>query len=107
MTEQLAPVALPEVRRTWLPMMIIALGQAQMSFNVNALPVSLEGIVAEFDAGADDCRHDDRKFHRRGRLTLGILVASAALRLPLLTRLGAIPPEPQQAGPVAANPIPA
>ena len=31
-------------------MTIIALGQAQMSFNVNALPVSLGGIVAEFDA---------------------------------------------------------
>jgi len=44
------PFAITENRRSWLPMAVIALGQAQMSFNVNALPVSLGGIVAEFDA---------------------------------------------------------
>jgi predicted MFS family arabinose efflux permease len=35
-------------RESWLPMVIIALGQAQMSLNINALPVSIGGIVAEF-----------------------------------------------------------
>jgi predicted MFS family arabinose efflux permease len=35
-------------RRSWTPMLIIAMGQAQMSLNINALPVSLGGIVAEF-----------------------------------------------------------
>ena len=35
-------------RESWLPMLIIAMGQAQMSLNINALPVSIGGIVAEF-----------------------------------------------------------
>ena len=39
-------------RTSWLPMTIIAMGQAQMSLNVNALPVSIGGIVADFDAPA-------------------------------------------------------
>src|SRR5215510_14942151 len=38
-----------EVRDSWLPMIVIAMGQALMSFNVNALPVSIGGIVASFD----------------------------------------------------------
>ena len=38
-----------ETRRPWLPMLIIAMGQAQMSLNINALPVSIGGIVAEFE----------------------------------------------------------
>ena len=36
-------------RETWLPMLIIGMGQAQMSLNINALPVSIGGIVAEFE----------------------------------------------------------
>ena len=39
-------------RPSWLPMTIIAMGQAQMSLNVNALPVSIGGIVADFNAPA-------------------------------------------------------
>ena len=35
---------------SWLPMLIIALAQIQMGFNVSALPVSIGGIVEEFDA---------------------------------------------------------
>jgi MFS family permease len=34
---------------SWLPMIIIALAQIQMSFNVSALPVSIGAIVEEFD----------------------------------------------------------
>lgn len=37
-----------EVRESWVPMIAIALGQAIMSFNVAALPVSLSGMVASF-----------------------------------------------------------
>ena len=33
---------------SWLPMAAIAMGQAQMSWNINALPVSIGGISAEF-----------------------------------------------------------
>jgi predicted MFS family arabinose efflux permease len=36
------------VRSSWLPMAAIAMGQAQMSWNINALPVSVGGISAEF-----------------------------------------------------------
>jgi predicted MFS family arabinose efflux permease len=35
-------------REPRLPMIVIAMGQAQMSLNINALPVSIGGIVAEF-----------------------------------------------------------
>src|SRR5262245_4533245 len=38
-----------EGRDSWLPMIVIAMGQALMSFNVNALPVSIGGLVASFD----------------------------------------------------------
>jgi len=37
-----------EERTSWLPMAAIAMGQAQMSGNINALPVSIGGISAEF-----------------------------------------------------------
>ncbi|WP_165943300.1 MFS transporter [Roseicella aquatilis] len=37
-----------EQRESWVPMIAIALGQAIMSFNVAALPVSLSGMVASF-----------------------------------------------------------
>jgi MFS family permease len=36
-------------RASWLPMLIIALAQIQMGFNVSALPVSIGGIVEDFD----------------------------------------------------------
>jgi MFS family permease len=37
---------------SWLPMIIIMLAQIQMAFNVNALPVSIGGIVEDFDTPA-------------------------------------------------------
>ena len=37
-----------EAKTSWLPMAAIAMGQAQMSWNINALPVSIGGISAEF-----------------------------------------------------------
>ena len=37
-----------EEKVSWLPMAAIAMGQAQMSWNINALPVSIGGISAEF-----------------------------------------------------------
>lgn len=37
-----------EVKESWIPMIAIALGQAMMSFNVAALPVSLGGMVQSF-----------------------------------------------------------
>jgi len=40
----------PVPARPWLPMVVIAMGQAQMSLNINALPVSIGGIVADFHA---------------------------------------------------------
>lgn len=43
--------ALPadEARDPWLPMVVIAMGQMLMSFNVAALPVSMRGMVESFD----------------------------------------------------------
>lgn len=38
-----------EVKQSWFPMVIIGMGQTQMSLNINALPVSIGGIVAEFN----------------------------------------------------------
>ncbi|MDC7784395.1 MFS transporter [Rhodoplanes sp. TEM] len=38
-----------EARRSWVPMIAIALGQVLMSFNVAALPVAMGGMVASFD----------------------------------------------------------
>ena len=35
-------------RESWVPMIAICLGQAIMSFNVAALPVSMSGMVASF-----------------------------------------------------------
>ena len=35
-------------RTSWLPMAAIAMGQAQMSWDINALPISIGGISAEF-----------------------------------------------------------
>ena len=39
-----------EVRDSWLPMIVIAMGQALMSFNVAAIPVSMGGMVESFNA---------------------------------------------------------
>ena len=38
-----------EARDSWLPMIVIAMGQMLMSFNVAALPVSMGGMVESFD----------------------------------------------------------
>src|SRR5262249_16993212 len=38
------------LQSSWLPMLVIAMAQILMSFNINALPVSIGGIVASFDA---------------------------------------------------------
>ncbi len=48
--ESKTPVS-PEtvLKASWLPMLIIALAQIQMGFNVSALPVSIGAIVEEFD----------------------------------------------------------
>ena len=40
--------AATDEKTSWLPMAAIAMGQAQMSWNINALPVSIGGISAEF-----------------------------------------------------------
>ena len=47
--DAVAMTAEREPLRSWLPMIVIAMGQAQMSLNINALPVSIGGIVAEFN----------------------------------------------------------
>ncbi|MFO0948514.1 MAG: MFS transporter [Planctomycetota bacterium] len=39
-----------EIRDSWLPMVVIAMGQALMSFNVAAIPVSMGGMVESFNA---------------------------------------------------------
>jgi len=38
-----------EPQASWLPMVVIGMGQVQMSLNINALPVSMSNIVNEFD----------------------------------------------------------
>ncbi|QDU31768.1 Multidrug resistance protein stp [Anatilimnocola aggregata] len=38
-----------EAKESWVPMIVIAMGQMLMSFNVAALPVSMGGMVASFD----------------------------------------------------------
>ncbi|MBV8935068.1 MAG: MFS transporter, partial [Alphaproteobacteria bacterium] len=50
MTEAVATTgAEPEPRASWLAMIVVALGQVLMSFNINALRVSVGGIVASFN----------------------------------------------------------
>jgi len=41
--------AAAEVRKSCLPMIVIAMGQALMSFNVSAIPVSMSRMVASFN----------------------------------------------------------
>ena len=43
-----AAAGVPEDRESWIPMIAIALGQAIMSFNVAALPVSMGGMIESF-----------------------------------------------------------
>src|SRR5262249_17017685 len=38
-----------ETRDSWLPMIVIAMGQMLMSFNVAAIPVSMGGMVESFN----------------------------------------------------------
>ncbi len=45
----LPPGVVNAVKASWLPMLIIALAQIQMGFNVSALPVSIGGIVEDFN----------------------------------------------------------
>jgi len=47
-TATTSPLA-DEQRDPWLPMIVIAMGQALMSFNVAALPVSMSGMVESFN----------------------------------------------------------
>src|SRR5215472_10481917 len=51
MTARAAAATAPsqEVQASWVPMIVIAMGQMLMSFNVAALPVSMSGMVASFD----------------------------------------------------------
>ena len=51
MKEETAVIETAEVdkRASWLAMAVIGLGQALMTFNVSALPVSMSGFVASFD----------------------------------------------------------
>ncbi len=49
-TQTLSPTRLDaEVRDSWVPMIVIALGQMLMSFNVAAIPVSMGGMVESFN----------------------------------------------------------
>lgn len=47
--QSVSPAAAEDVQASWLPMIVIAMGQALMSFNVAALPVSMGGMVESFD----------------------------------------------------------
>ena len=40
----------PALQTSWLPMLVIAMAQILLSFNVNALRVSIGGIVSSFGA---------------------------------------------------------
>ena len=66
-TTATAPGSGAEIRESWVPMIAIALGQAIMSFNVAALPVSLSGMVGELRRAADHGRHRHRHVLARGR----------------------------------------
>ena len=48
MSSRLSAGVTTETKTSWWPMAAIALGQAQMSWNINALPISIGGISAEF-----------------------------------------------------------
>jgi predicted MFS family arabinose efflux permease len=48
-TNSVSPATIEEEKASWLPMVVIGMGQVQMSLNINALPVSISNIVNEFD----------------------------------------------------------
>jgi MFS family permease len=48
MSSRLSAGVATETKTSWWPMAAIALGQAQMSWNINALPISIGAISAEF-----------------------------------------------------------
>ena len=49
MAEQTSAAMSTDQRESWVPMIVIALAQVLMSFNVAALPVSLSGMVESFN----------------------------------------------------------
>ena len=49
-----------EQKESWLPMVVIGMGQVQMSLNINALPVSIGNIVDEFNTAPNDCGYSYR-----------------------------------------------
>lgn len=63
-----------EHQQSWLPMVIIAMGQAQLSLNINALPVSIGAIVAEFTIAPT---------------TVGTVIVAHAIAVAGFTMLGA------------------
>lgn len=48
MSSRLSAGVATETKTSWWPMAAIAMGQAQISWNINALPISIGGISAEF-----------------------------------------------------------
>jgi MFS family permease len=52
MTRRAATADPNPTQKSWLPMAAIALGQAQLSWNTNALPVSVGAIAGEFGASS-------------------------------------------------------
>src|SRR5262252_6711092 len=44
--------AKPEAEASWLPMIVIAMAQILMIFNISSLQVSIEGIVSSFKTPA-------------------------------------------------------
>lgn len=48
-TQAIAPNEAAPVRAPWLPMIVIGMAQALMSFNVAAIPVSMAGMVRDFN----------------------------------------------------------
>lgn len=48
-TQAIAPNEAESVRAPWLPMIVIGMAQALMSFNVAAIPVSMAGMVRDFN----------------------------------------------------------
>ncbi|TVQ33898.1 MAG: MFS transporter [Phycisphaeraceae bacterium] len=48
-TTQTTDLGANEVRASWVPMIVIGMAQALMSFNVAAIPVSMAGMVKSFD----------------------------------------------------------
>jgi hypothetical protein len=47
-----APESADVYRASWLPLVVVVLAQVQMSFNINALPVSIGPIVNDLNTPA-------------------------------------------------------